>query len=57
MIAECQKVCRNDWQDERYGKGRRVMNLMVKKDKESQKARCTVCSGEQYVRVEEEVKK
>jgi len=36
--------CDNDFQDERYGKGMRVMNLM--QGKKDDKVRCTICVRE-----------
>ena len=40
MIRNCS--CKNEWQDKKYGKGRRVMNS----DKEGKKWTCTVCGKE-----------
>lgn len=34
--------CRHEYQDRRYGRGRRVFNMM-KPRKEQQEWRCTVC--------------
>lgn len=41
VIAHC--TCKSDWQDERYGKGKRVFNM--KKDKNKHEGRCTVCAS------------
>lgn len=41
MILEC--VCRHEYQDARYGAGRRVHNVMPKDPPEY---RCTVCGME-----------
>lgn len=41
-IIQC--VCSHQFQDERYGKGNRVMNPKAKKSKDDKTAyRCTVC--------------
>lgn len=40
MIKFC--TCRHDFQDSRYGKGKRVMNAMKKEGS----YRCTVCERE-----------
>jgi len=45
VLAEC--TCKNDFQDEKYGKGIRVHNLTVGKD--TREARCTVCQTERRV--------
>jgi ribosomal protein L37AE/L43A len=51
MILSCD--CENEWQDERYGKGRRVFNEMKKAEKGApQKYRCTVCLREKAEREE-----
>lgn len=41
-ILKCN--CENKWQDERYGKQMRVMNIFTKNGKEAY--RCTVCGSE-----------
>jgi len=41
MILKCN--CKHDYQDKRYGPGRRVHNLCVKGGKVAH--RCTVCSN------------
>lgn len=38
--------CKNQFQDERYGEQKRVMNKMKTSDKERPKYRCTVCLTE-----------
>lgn len=43
VVADCS--CKHDFQDERYGKGRRVHILIVKKSQQAVK-RCTVCAKE-----------
>lgn len=44
MILKCS--CRHDYQDNRYGKGRRVFNETSKGDANDRTYRCTVCSHE-----------
>lgn len=39
MVGRC--ICKSDYQDEKYGKGMRVMNRM-----DDGKVRCTVCGKE-----------
>lgn len=41
IILHC--TCRNEWQDRRYGKGRRVHNTTPKSTKRPEGARCTSC--------------
>lgn len=41
MILPC--TCKHPFQDQTYGKGQRVHNMMQKDGKLSAKARCTVC--------------
>ena len=40
MIKNC--TCKHDYQDEKYGKGRRVFNQLAKATG-AQEYRCTVC--------------
>lgn len=43
MIVHCSGVrCLSDYQDTKYGLGKRVAN----QTKDPEKARCTVCNGE-----------
>lgn len=44
MIVPC--TCDSAFQDERYGKGKRVANLTKKGTSGSEIHRCTVCSKE-----------
>lgn len=39
VIKKCKGHCKHDFQDKRYGKGKRVMNYSSK----NQNYRCTVC--------------
>lgn len=41
VIATC--TCSHEDQDKRYGKGRRVMNEVERKEGRAAEARCTVC--------------
>ena len=43
MILNC--TCSHEFQDETYGKGRRVMNPATEKGKKPNQYRCTVCSA------------
>lgn len=45
MIKVCENKCRHEYQDDAYGKGRRVMNKMRSMGGGA-KARCTVCGKE-----------
>lgn len=45
-VLKCQKGCKHEFQDSRYGAGMRVFN--VGGTKESPKNRCTVC-GSDYI--------
>lgn len=42
-VMDC--ACKHDFQDERYGKGRRVHNVVIKKGQAAGK-RCTACGKE-----------
>jgi hypothetical protein len=44
MILNC--TCKSEYQDEKYGKGRRVHNPMQKSPNGPQEWRCTVCKTE-----------
>lgn len=46
-----------EYQDDKYGKGNRVFNLMGKVEKTNQQIRCTVCAGAQYAKGGEAEKK
>ena len=44
VIKQCN--CKNDFQDEKYGKGNRVKNETTKKSGADTVYRCTVCKSE-----------
>lgn len=60
MIQHC-GICKpgaaSEFQDEKYGRGNRVFNLMGKAEKTDQQARCTCCSKEIYVKGKSEKEK
>ncbi|MFA5049324.1 MAG: hypothetical protein WC516_09935 [Patescibacteria group bacterium] len=45
MIEKCSKNCKHEFQDEAYGKGKRVLNPCVKENE----FRCSVCGEKQFV--------
>lgn len=49
VIINCD--CRHDFQDERYGAGRRVANLRAKIEKDEREVRCTVCGRIHKIKV------
>ena len=49
MIMRCTNLCVHVFQDKRYGRHKRVFNLM-RDDSSIKKARCSVCGKEQTVR-------
>lgn len=47
VIKSC--TCRHDYQDEVYGKGKRVMNRTSLKKVSTPRARCTVCQAVHFI--------
>lgn len=45
MIEKCSKNCKHEFQDETYGKGKRVLNPCLKENE----FRCSVCGEKQFV--------
>lgn len=43
MTTTKQCTCKSEYQDRKYGKGVRVMNILQKAGKLLNSARCTVC--------------
>lgn len=48
VVMKCEnKKCTHEFQDNRYGEGRRVFNQTLKKSGDKHYYRCTVCLHEQ----------
>lgn len=50
VVIKCENKCPNPFQDERYGKGIRVMNHAPSKGAQKDRYRCTSCKKEHIVR-------
>lgn len=47
VIKQCVKACKHEFQDMKFGKGRRAMNPAKDGGKTFQACRCTVCGEKQ----------
>ena len=53
MIEKCSNNCKSEFQDEEYGKGKRVLNPCLKENE----FRCSVCGEKQFISPTAKIKK